>query len=167
MFDFKVLAFAAVAVLSAFAGMGPAAAQVVQGEEHCVVNIKTSDVLNLRQRPDANSRIWATFRYAQCGLIVTGECRGLWCPVEDGHHSGWVNSRYISMVSPAMYCVAGVPTGDVLNVRAYPSANSRIVTMLPRNQCDIAFLPYSNGVWQKVRATGYEGWVNRSFVSGQ
>lgn len=71
------------------------------------------------------------------------------------------------MVSPALYSVSGVSAGDTLNLRAYPSAGSRIVTKLPRNQCDIAFLPYSTGGWQKVRVGGYQGWINRAFVSGQ
>jgi SH3-like domain-containing protein len=167
MLKFKALAFAATAGLSALASPSLAFAQVVVGEEHCVVSVRSNDVLNMRTRPSASSRIISTLRYGQCGVIVMGECQGPWCPVEDGHNAGWVHNRYISMVSPAMYCVAGVARGDVLNLRAYPSARSRVVTKLARNQCDIAFLPYATSGWQKVRVGGYEGWVNRSFVSGQ
>ncbi len=43
----------------------------------------------------------------------------------------------------------------------------KIQTVLPRNQCDIAFLPYAVGTWQKVRDDGYEGWVNRKYLSGE
>lgn len=167
MLNFKVLAFTTMAAVSSLASIGTASAQVVEGEEHCVVNVKSSDVLNVRTRNSASSKIVATLRYGQCGVVVVAECRGSWCPIEDGHHAGWVHSRYISMVSPAMYCVAGVSAGDVLNIRAYPSAGSRIITKLHRNQCDIAFLPYSTGHWQKVRVNGYEGWANRSYLSGQ
>jgi hypothetical protein len=71
------------------------------------------------------------------------------------------------MVSPALYCVTGVARGDRLNLRAFPAATSRIVTRLSRNQCDIAFLPYATGTWQKVRVDGYEGWVNRRYVSAE
>ncbi|GLQ57852.1 SH3 domain-containing protein [Devosia nitrariae] len=167
MLDHKVLLFAAVAGLSSLASIGSASAQVVQGEEHCVVNVMPSDVLNVRSRNSASSKIVTTLRYGQCGVIVVAECRGSWCPIEDGHNAGWVHSRFISMVSPAMYCVAGVSAGYVLNLRAYPSARSRVGTELPRNECDIAFLPYSTGDWRKVRVSGYEGWVNRSCLSGQ
>jgi SH3-like domain-containing protein len=163
----RILALAAIAALSsAFAG-GPAHAQVVEGEEHCVVNVKASDALNLRAKGSASSKIVSTLPYGECGIVVTDACQGAWCPVEDGHDAGWVHSRFISMVSPSMYCVTGVGSGDLLNLRAYPSANSRILTKLPRQQCDIAFLPYSTGTWQKVRVEGYEGWANRKYLSGQ
>jgi SH3-like domain-containing protein len=87
--------------------------------------------------------------------------------VEDGHYEGWVNGKYISMVSPSMYCVTGVADDDVLNMRAYPSTVSTVVAELDPNQCDIAFLPYAVGNWQTVRVDGDEGWVNRNFVSGE
>jgi len=167
MFNLKVLAFAALAGSSAFAVPGPASAQVVEGEEHCVVNVKASDVLNVRSKASATSKVVATLKHGDCGIVVTTACQSSWCPVEDGHIAGWVSSRYISVISPAMYCVAGVAAGDVLNVRAFPSTSSRILTKLPRNKCDIAFLPYSTGAWQKIRVSGYEGWINRDFVSGQ
>lgn len=163
----RVLAFVGVALLSAIGGTGTASSQVVQGEEHCVVNVKSSDVLNVRERGRASSKVVTTLRYGQCGVMVTGTCQGSWCPIEDGHYAGWVNSHYISMVSPAMYCVAGVRRGDVLNLRAFPSAGSRVLTTLPRWQCDISFLPYATVDWQKVRVDGHEGWAHRRYLSGQ
>jgi SH3-like domain-containing protein len=146
---------------------GAAADPVVQGEEHCVVNVRSDDALNMRERPSAHARVAARKRHGECGILVTGACRGTWCPVEDGHSVGWVHRRYIAMVSPAMYCVAGVARGDRLSVRAYPSAQSRTLTRLARHQCDIAFLPYAVGNWQKIRVDGWQGWVNRRYVSGQ
>ncbi|MEC5383751.1 SH3 domain-containing protein [Aurantimonas sp. C2-6-R+9] len=99
--------------------------------------------------------------------MVTGSCKGNWCPVEEGHVTGWVHSHFIAMVSPALYCVAGVAPGDILNLRAYPSAQSRVLTKLDRHQCGIAFLPYAVGGWQKIRANGWEGWASRRYLSGQ
>lgn len=155
-------------VVSLVAGIaGTAAANVVPGEEHCVVNVRADDRLNMREAPIASAPIAARKRYGECGILVTDECRGNWCLVEDGHSLGWVHKRYISVVSPSMYCVTGVTTGDVLNLRAWPSSRSRILTKLNRHQCDIAFLPYSKGSWQKVRVGGWEGWVNRKHLSGQ
>lgn len=162
----RVLVFAFAASLYSIGSASAAFAQVVEGEEHCVVNVKASDTLNLRAKSSANSAVIATLHYGTCGIVITGPCRGSWCPVEDGHSSGWVNSRFISMVSPALYCVTGVGAGD-LNLRAYPSAGSRIVSVLPRHQCEIAFLPYAVGSWQKVRAEGHEGWTNRKYLSGE
>ena len=144
-----------------------AADPVVEGEEHCVVNIRADDRLNVRRRPNAESAIVDRWRYAKCGIIVEGECRGNWCPAEDGHNAGWVHRHYLAMVSPALYCVTGVGRGDVLNMRAFPSPSSRVVAELDRRQCDIAFLPYAVGNWQKIRVEGEEGWVNRRYLSGE
>ena len=155
------------AVSSVFWMTGLSTAQVVSGEEHCVVNVRTDDRLNMRERPRSNARIAARKRYGECGILVTGPCRGSWCPVEDGHSLGWVQKRYISMVSPAMYCVTGVAREDTLNLRAWPSPQSRILARLSRRTCEIAFLPYATGSWQKVRVGGRQGWVNRRYLSGE
>jgi SH3-like domain-containing protein len=159
--------FACAASFASLLGVGAAWAQVVQGEEHCVVNVRTSDVLNVRAKPSASSRVVMTLPFGRCGIVVTGPCQGAWCPAEDGHDAGWVHSRFISMVSPARYCVTGVQRNDKLNLRAYPAPSSRVLTRLAPDQCGIAFLPYSTGSWQKVRVDGYEGWANRQYLSGQ
>jgi SH3-like domain-containing protein len=140
---------------------------VVEGEEHCVVNVATWDRLNVRDEPSSSGEIVVKHRYGDCGIVVVGEADNGWYPIEDGHYDGWVNGKYISMVSPSMYCVSGVDEEDVLNLRAYPSAISTIVEELDPTQCDIAFLPYAVGGWQKVRVAGNEGWVKAEFVSGQ
>ncbi len=167
MFKLHILPLACLFALSLLGSMAPASAQVVPGEEHCVVNVRTDDVLNVRTRGSVHSPVVATLRYGECGVLVVGACQSSWCPIEDGHNSGWVHSHYISMVSPARYCVANVRPGDHLNLRAWPSPSSRILTRLHRHQCDIAFLPYTVGNWQKVRVIGYEGWVNSRYISGQ
>jgi SH3-like domain-containing protein len=66
-----------------------------------------------------------------------------------------------------MYCVGDISGGQVLNLRAFPSAKSRTVTKLSPHQCDVAFLPYAVGKWQKVRVDGHEGWAIRTYLSGQ
>ncbi|HEX2146664.1 MAG TPA: SH3 domain-containing protein [Pseudorhizobium sp.] len=132
-----------------------------------MVNVPPSDVLNVRRQPNANSTIVNRLSYNSCGVIVAGECVGNWCPVEARHDTGWVHRRYISMISPALYCVANVASADRLSLRKWPSPQSQILTRLPHNQCNIAFLPYATNGWQKIRVDGWEGWVNRHFVSGQ
>ena len=162
----KWLALGVLVVVAGFSGE-TAADPVVPGEEHCVVNVRTDDRLNMRDRPSANAPIAARKRYGDCGILVNGECRGNWCPVEDGHSLGWVHRHYIAMVSPARYCVTGLARGDVLNVRAWPSPQSRVLTRLPRHKCEIALLPYATNGWQKIRVDGWQGWVNRRYLSGQ
>lgn len=143
------------------------AGQVVPGEEHCVVNVRSDDRLNLREKPRADAPVVARKRYGDCGIRVTDQCSRGWCPVEDGHLEGWVNRRFLAMVSPSLYCVSKVAAGDTLNLRAWPSSQSRVLARLRRNQCDIAFLPFAKDGWQKIRVAGWEGWVNRRYLSGE
>ena len=163
----QAVAFAA-ALNLAMAGAKPAAADpVVAGEEHCVINVRTDDGLNMRAGPGTGYAVVTVKRYNQCGIMVTATCTGNWCPVEDGHRAGYVHRHYIAMVSPALYCVTGVAANDALNLRAFPSTSSRILVRLAPNQCNIAFLPSATGGWQKVRVEGWEGWVSRRYLSGQ
>ena len=160
----------AVATAVACAGLAiphHAVAQVTGGEEHCVVNVRTDDVLNVRRVPDNSDLIVNTHPHDEWGVIVTGECQGNWCPIEARHDAGWVHRHYISMVSPSLYCVTGVAPGDRLNVRAWPSSQSKVLTSLRRNQCDISFLPYATNGWRKIRVDGWQGWVNRRHLSGE
>lgn len=157
-------------IFAAFALAVPSIASadpIAVGVEHCVVNVRSDDRLNMRSQPDARAPIVARKAYGGCGITVAGACLGSWCPVEDGHNRGWVHRHYIAMVSPARYCVTGVGSGDRLNLRAFPSPQSRILTTLARDQCSIAFLPYAVGNWQKIRVVGWEGWANRRYLTGQ
>ncbi len=158
--------FAVIIAPAALVGVAKAD-PVVTGEEHCVVNVRSDDVLNMREAPNSSAPVVAQKRYGDCGIRVNDECEGNWCPVEDGHSLGWAHRRYLAMVSPALYCVSGVAPDDVLNLRAFPSAQSRILAELDHDQCDIAFLPYTDGSWQKIRVDGRQGWVNRSYLSGE
>jgi SH3-like domain-containing protein len=161
-----LLATLSAAALWAMVSMAQAE-PVVAGEEHCVVNVRADDALNMRTGPSAQSAVVATKAFGECGIRVNDACSGNWCPVEDGHAIGWMHRRYLAMVSPSLYCVSGVGDGDILNLRAYPSGDSAILATLAPNQCDIAFLPYSVGSWQKIRVGGFAGWANRTYLSGQ
>ena len=55
--------------------------------------------------------------YGQCGVMVTGACRGEWCPIEVGHQAGWAHRHYLAMVSRARYRVTAVASNDVLKDR--------------------------------------------------
>ncbi|WP_136645292.1 SH3 domain-containing protein [Tabrizicola sp. YIM 78059] len=129
------------------------------GAEHCVVGVAPDDPLNLRAGPGAGHRVVTRLPYARCGLIVTASCRGNWCPVEDGHHAGWAHRRFIAAVSPGTNCLR---PGQAVALRAWPAEQSRALTRLAPQGCDIALLPYQVAGWQKIRQGGWEGWVRLS-----
>lgn len=161
--------FAALALsLTALWEPRPAQADpVAEGAEHCVINVRSDDVLNLRTQPNAQARVLTGLRYGQCGVMIADACRGNWCPVDDGHYAGWAHKHYLGMVSPARYCVTGIGRNDLLSVRAYPAHTSHVLVGLNLDQCDVALLPYARDGWQKVRAEGWEGWAPRSNLTGQ
>ena len=132
-------------------------ASVIPGEEHCVVNVPSWDKLNIRSEPSTKSPIVSRKRYGSCGMTVVGNCRAQWCPVEDGHVKGWTNRRFLSMVSPFLYCTVGQSHRGVVKLRAFPSPQSRVIVALNRPTCGIAFLPYARENWQKIRVRAVSG----------
>lgn len=72
-----------------------------------VVNVAYDDVLNMRSRPSASSRIVDVLAPGQHGIIhLDGTCKPLnrvwssrWCPVThyegDAVTHGWVKARYV------------------------------------------------------------------------
>jgi SH3-like domain-containing protein len=160
-----ILVAAAVAAAVPMAGIrGAAADPIAPGREHCVINVRSNDALNMRTAPRATAEVVARKPYGVCGILVTGSCRASWCPVEDGHALGWAHRHYIAAVSAGVYCVSNVAANDVLNMRAFPSPQSRIVAALAPRRCGITVLPYRVGSWQKVRAAGRYGWVNSRYL---
>lgn len=163
------------ALVFVFAGalIGPAwlaiADPVAPGAEHCVVKVAPDDPLNLRAGPGTGHPVLARLPHARCGLTVTASCRGNWCPVEDGHHAGWVHRRFIAAVSRPTNCISPLARPQTVALRAWPSDGSRVLARLTPESCGIALLPYEVAGWQKIRQGGWEGWVRLSdliFIDG-
>jgi SH3-like domain-containing protein len=151
------------AVLSMFGSSSPTDADpIVQGAEHCVVNVTPDDPLNLRARPGTRHPVLTRLPYGRCGLIATGPCRGNWCPIEDGHYAGWVHRQYISAVSRPTHCLSPSTWPQSVALRAWPSEGSRVLVLLAAKKCGVVLLPYEVNGWQKIRHGGWEGWVRLS-----
>lgn len=101
-----IRALVAVASLAGLVGFGAAHATSGPG---ClvVVNVSDSDVLNMRARPSAQSRIVDRLVPGEHGIIhLDGSCvplsqrwAGRWCPVThyngDRTTKGWVKARFV------------------------------------------------------------------------
>lgn len=150
---------ALIALATLLAPLAAAADPVEPGREHCVVNVRADDPLNLRSGPGTGHRVLSRLAYARCGIMVTAPCRGSWCPVEDGHDAGYVHSRYLAPVSPAIHCRSPDGGRHSAPIRAWPSEGSRPLVALGGRRCDVALLPFRTDGWQKIRQGGWEGWV--------
>lgn len=61
-----------------------------------VVNVRGDDVLNVRSGPSADFDIVGELPPGSRGISITDACRTMWCPVQRGSTSGWVNSAYLA-----------------------------------------------------------------------
>lgn len=59
-----------------------------------VVGVEEWDVLNVRSRPTARSRIVGELEPGTCGIEILSDRRG-WLKIRSGGTRGWVNGRYI------------------------------------------------------------------------
>lgn len=152
----------AAAALIALTPLAAAADPIRTGAEHCVVNVRSDDILNLRAGPGTGHRVLSRLASSQCGIIVTGACAGSWCPAEGGHNAGWVHRRHLADVSAASHCVGPLTETRGVALRAWPADGSRVAVRLKPQSCGIALLPYATKGWQKIRQGGWEGWVRQS-----
>ncbi len=71
-------------------------------------------------------------------------------------------------ILPALYDVIGVAVGDVLNIRAKPSANSAIVGTLPRNAKSVEVVAVdATGTWASVNMGEGSGYASMRFLAQQ
>ena len=62
------------------------------------------------------------------------------------------------------YGVRGVSSNDVLNIRRWPSAQSRKVGRIPAGFCGIRRLGPRRGRWVKISYGGTTGWVHSRYI---
>jgi hypothetical protein len=60
-----------------------------------VVNVRVSDVLNVRKGPSEDHDVVGAIPSRGRGVAVTGDCRSQWCPVPHLELRGWVNKNYL------------------------------------------------------------------------
>lgn len=69
---------------------------------------------------------------------------------------------------PALYDVAGVLEGDVLNVRAAPNASASVVGTLEPGAEGVEVTAFSaNGHWGRVNTQEWAGWASLAYLARQ
>lgn len=63
-------------------------------DTYSVTGVEEWDVLNVRSRPSARSRIVGELEPGTCGIEILRDRRG-WLKIRSGGTRGWVNGRYI------------------------------------------------------------------------
>jgi uncharacterized protein YcbK (DUF882 family) len=67
---------------------------------YMVANVERDDVLNVRRGPSTEFDVIGKLQPGSRGVLITGECRKQWCPVQQASANGWVNRRYLANDEP-------------------------------------------------------------------
>ena len=149
-----------------------------------VTGLRGGDRLNVRSGPGTNNRIIGSLSNGtsvrQLGCQMQGNTR--WCRIEmmtDMRERGWVAGRYLTRAGSVpppgtgpLTTVTGVPTSDVLNVRAGPGTNYRIVGALGNGSQvrNLGCQTQGASRWCRIEMTTdmrERGWVNARYLAGQ
>ncbi|MGG7644789.1 SH3 domain-containing protein [Rhodovulum sp. YNF3179] len=155
-----------------------------QGSIVQVTGLRGGDTLNVRSGPGTGNAIVGALTNGtsvrNLGCQMQGNTR--WCQIEmmtDMRERGWVAGRYLTLAgstpppaSGPLETVIGVPENDVLNVRAGPGTNHRIVGVLG-NGAQVRNLgceTRGSARWCQIEMQTdmrERGWVNARFLTGQ
>lgn len=144
--------------------------QLPSAEAYGTIEVAT-DVLNVREKPDANSLIISKVMRGETYPVV--DSKGEWVKIQvTSSKSGWVASYLVTdngqSSTPARNSdstdVVQVLTDD-LRVRSGPGTSFNVVGFIQSSD-SVSFLD-QNENWVKIRTSGLEGWVSSEFVSIQ
>lgn len=153
-----------------------------------VRGLPPGDRLNVRRDPTAQSPALATLNEGEVvrnlGCRMSGAAR--WCRIRSTTGmdvTGWVAGRFLAEAAgppptggggsgasgPDSWVVSGLAAGDVLNVRAEPSAQSAILATLRSGErvANLGCREVGQARWCRIRSTGgvqVTGWVNGRFL---
>ena len=136
----------------------------VNGHYAVVANPKSTQVLNLRARPDTTSNVLGQYRN---GAKLTLLAHGMeWCKVQDQNGQvGYMMTQYLKLPStgsPTM--TVDHPQGTFVNLRNRPSMiTGTVQTRIPHGAEVNVLAPASNG-WVKVYYNGYTGYAVDYFL---
>lgn len=153
---------------------------------YAVRGLPPGDRLTVRREPSPQARAIATLREGEVvrNLGCQGRGNARWCRIRSTEGidvTGWVAGRFLRESGPpappgggggaGLAVVAGLPPGDRLNLRAEPSAQSRILGSLGSGERvrNLGCRNSGNTRWCQVRTTGgveVTGWVNGRYLRG-
>ncbi len=64
-------------------------------DSHCVQGVRPGDTLRIRTGPSVEYNEVGGIPPNACGVMISGPCRGSWCPVSYRGLRGWSNASYL------------------------------------------------------------------------
>ncbi|WP_083800931.1 SH3 domain-containing protein [Bacillus sp. m3-13] len=133
--------------------------------------VVATDVLNVRETPDANGIIISKVQRGESYPVV--ESQGEWLKIQvTSSKAGWVASFLVTESSEGARSTASRSSDganvqvltDDLRVRSGPGTNFSVVGFLHASATSVQYLE-ENENWVKVHSDGVEGWVAKEFVT--
>lgn len=131
-----------------------------------VAKVKSSSTLNIRKKPNTDSKILGKMKRGALGTIVK---KGIeWTKVKSGDVTGYVKNDYLvfeddiqSFAEKNIKKVAKVKT-ETLRVREKASKDADVVTLVSEDET--YKVKKQNGDWAKVKVEGETGYVSKDYV---
>ena len=127
-----------------------------------VANVARHDVLNVRSGPSAEFGVVGELQPGSRGVMITGGCRSVWCPVQHESTSGWVNRIYLANEEPLSVTPRRSPPGDLL--APDPTRSGLALRRRPGNEieaagspAEVAFIFFLSQGWTEHQAAGIVG----------
>jgi uncharacterized protein YraI len=151
-------ALAAVALLAAFA-MPFASNSLVGGSRAAAATVATTtDYLNLRSGPGLENPV---LRVIPVGATVSvaGDPENGFYPVAYGGTNGWASGDYLTFGGTS----GSATTTDYLNLRAGPSLDEAVLTVMPPGSA-VTLTGDASGDFVSVSYAGMDGWAARAYL---
>ncbi len=133
----------------------------------------TTNGVRLREAPDLSSKIISIVK--KNDVVTISGSKGSWWNVESKYGKGWIYKDYVKVASlpsssipisqppsPSLTKYAWI-AATTLNVRSLPTANSKVVKVLTKDD-KVQTVKNSNG-WAYIKFDEQNGWVNEKYLS--
>jgi SH3-like domain-containing protein len=135
-------------------------------ETYRVYGVQNWDKLNIRSKPSKRGRIVGAIPPSGRGVVIIGQCRGTWCPIQYRDMTGWVSNRYLVRDAPesAPLRVVGIANWDVLYIRSKPSTRGQKIGSIPPHGRGVRKLGPCKGNWCRIAYQGTVGWASMMYL---
>lgn len=158
------LAIGAVSSVGAHAQTPTPAPEAAKQPSYKVVKIQRNDGLNVRSGPSTRHGVIGVFHFDTRGIVFTGACQGMWCPVQHETLMGWAYRGYLdtdeaTAVAAKPVTTAAIPPEAAVAKPVAPDAkpDAKPEAKTPKSLPEAAFLYFVSQGWSEHQAAGIVG----------
>jgi cell wall-associated NlpC family hydrolase len=119
----------------------------------------TGSIVNLRSKPDINSKIQDKLTKGTIVLVLS--LQDDWCNVLFEGNSGWISKHYISIKEIRTF--KGIISGNKVNLRTGSTINSDSLGYLYKGS-EVGVMGKSGQWFKVISERGTKGWISKDYV---